>query len=325
MVPLKRRHRLIAWLSFLLVMVLGVLFGQLPGDTLLWGELQNTAHIPLFGLVAIATLCVLRELVPLLRDRPLVGYLLAGVASFTIGLLTEIAQLLTHRDASISDAMRDLAGTVVGLGLYASFDPRMQLFWRRQRRGLRAVTIVLSCVVFAVSLFPLVRLAAAYLQRSAAFPVIVDFRTSWSRAFLQCKSAVLAKVAAAESQVSVPDYLTTRLDLDPVPYSGVYVTEPYPDWHSFAYLTFDVYSPQRQPLWLVLRIHDALHNQAYSDRFNRRLEIRPGNNRFRIPLPAVEAAPAKREMDMSRIRGLGLFSTDLTRPTSFYLGTLRLE
>jgi len=322
---LMQHGRLIASLFALSVTVLIALFGRLPGETLLWRELQNTAHVPLFGFVAVATLGSLRELVPMFRDRPVIGYLVAAVAALALGLLTEYGQMLTHREPSISDVMRDLAGIITGLGIYAAIDSRMEAVWRRQGRGLRALTVTLCCFVLAISLFPLARLAASYLERNAAFPVIVDFRESWSRVFVECTSAVLTKLSTGEQLSPVTNRETTRLDLTPGRYPGVSVIEPYPDWRSFAYLTFVIYSPQRQPLGLVLRIHDASHDQAHSDRFNRRLEIRPGENRFRIPLAEVENAPVGRHMDMSRIAGIALFSAELSASASLYLDTLGLE
>ena len=322
---LMQHGRLIASLFALSVKVLIVLFGRLPGDTLLWRELQNTAHVPLFGFVALATLGLVRALVPVCRDSPFIGYLVAAVASLAVGLLTEYGQLFTGREPSISDVARDLAGIITGLGIYAAIDSRMQPVWRRQGRGLRALTVTLCCLVFAFSLFPLARLATSYLQRNAAFPVIVDFRESWSRVFVECRSAVLTRLSAGEQPTPVTNRETTRLDLTPGRYPGVSVIEPYPDWRSFAYLTFVIYSLQRQPLGLVLRIHDASHDQAHSDRFNRRLEIRPGENRFRIALAEVENAPVGRHMDMSRIAGIALFSEDLSASASLYLDTLRLE
>ena len=86
-----------------------------------------------------------------------------------------------------------------------------------------------------------------------------------------------------------------------------------------------IYSPETAPVDLVLRVHDRAHNQNHSDRFTRQFSIQPGENRFRVRLAEIEAAPAKRKMNMSQIAGVILYATDITRPLTLYLGALRLE
>jgi hypothetical protein len=78
------------------------------------------------------------------------------------------------------------------------------------------------------------------------------------------------------------------------------------------------------PLPLVLRVHDASHDQRYADRFNRLLLIHPGVNRIVIPLDDVRRAPDRREMDMTRIRGIMLFAYRLAEPTHVFIGPIRL-
>ena len=175
---LSQRHKFIASLLFFSAVAFFIpvmLFIRLPGDSMLWREFQNAGHTPLFGFIALATLYMLRTYIPTVRDRPLYGYLLSAVVSLGIGVMSECGQLLTDRDPSVYDVMRDLIGIVAGLGVYAGVDPRMKPLWSSLRRGLRSGTVILSCFLFAASVFPLVRLATASLQRNEAFPVIIDF------------------------------------------------------------------------------------------------------------------------------------------------------
>ena len=230
--------------------------------------------------------------------------------------MSEFGQLLTDRDPSVYDVMRDLIGIIAGLGIYAGIDPRMKPLWGKLRRGLQSGTVILSCILFAASLFPLVRLAIASVQRNDAFPVIIDFEAGWSKPFLQLQHAILTP--AAENQLS-------RLVLKPARYPGVSMVEPCPDWSAFESLTFVIHSSQPHPFQLVLRIHDKLHNQDHADRFNRTLMVRHGENRFRIPLAEIRNAPVGRELDMARITGLTLFAVDTVQPVNFYIGPLRLE
>lgn len=305
--------------------VLAVLFGQLPGDSLLWGELQNTGHTPLFGVIALATLGILRNVHPIAGNRPLVGYSMAGIASLAVAFLSEFGQLLTHRDPSVSDMIRDLTGITVGLGIAAGFDPRMKPFWHKQRHGSRAATIVLSGCLLAASLFPLAHLATAYGQRNGAFPVVIDFKAHWSKPFLRLKHATLTRDIAPTAWTPVSGQQVARLTLNRALYPGVAMIEPFPDWSGFETLTLVIYSPLPQTFDLVLRIHDKLHNQAYEDRFNQQLTVTPGENRFRIPLLAIQDAPVGRDMDMTRITNVTLFATGIASPVNCYLGPLNLE
>jgi hypothetical protein len=101
--------------------------------------------------------------------------------------------------------------------------------------------------------------------------------------------------------------------------------EPYPDWSGHLRLVFTIVSDLDAPLRLVVRVHDAAHDQRGKDRFNRSLTVSPGVNRFAISLDDIRRAPDRREMDMRRIRGIILFAYRLNAPTHVYLGAWRLE
>ena len=95
---LQSRRLFIALVGIALI-IGAALFGQLPGDTRLWVKLQNTGHIPLFGVMAIAVLTAMRELKPVRRARPAVAYLLTIVICSAIGIGIEFGQLLTRNHA----------------------------------------------------------------------------------------------------------------------------------------------------------------------------------------------------------------------------------
>jgi hypothetical protein len=175
------------------------------------------------------------------------------------------------------------------------------------------------------SLLPLAQLAIAGMQRKQAFPVIIDFTARWSKPFMQFNHAVLTQVSQPEAWTSATGPRMARLTLHPAQYPGVTIVEPSPDWAAFDTLTFAVYSREPEPVDLVLRVHDKLHNQTLSDRFNQRLTVKRGENRFRIPLVAIQNAPVDRGMELSQMAGLILFATDIVDPVDLYLDNMRLE
>jgi hypothetical protein len=315
------RCRLFVALPVSAAIVLAVIFVQLRGTSLLWQEVQNTGHTLLFGAFALLILCVLRQLFASVRDRPPLGYPVAAMTSLAVGIAIELVQWVMQRDASVSDVVRDLAGIVAALGFYFPFDPRLATLWTRRARGLRVAPFVLAACLLLVGLYPLTNLALAYQARQQAFPVIMDFTANWSKPFLDFQHAKLlpatGKQIVAEQRV--------RLVLEPAYYPGISIVEPYPDWRGRNELVFVLWSNETEPCELVLRIHDALHNRDATDRFNRRLRVSPGENRYRIPLSDIRAAPAERDMDMSRIAGLTLFAVDIDSQLDIYPGVLRLE
>lgn len=305
------------------ILLLGVTFWQLPGSSLLLGELQNFGHTLLFGVLALLVLCTYRAIAPANARHPLWAYLAAGTGCLLAGGAVEGIQALTGGDADARDVVRDLAGILIALCAGAAFDPR---FVRPPRLSARIVLLGIALVLAVSSSWPLATLAWAHYQRARAFPVIIDPAAAWSAHYLRHIHArqegpddVTACAAPAGSAG------LSRLRLAPVRYAGISVIEPYPDWLGHEMLVFELYSVESVPFDLALRIHDARHDQDFSDRFNRRLTLKPGPNRFRIPLVEVRDAPAGRRMDMSNIAGVMLFLPDATGPVSFCMGTLRLE
>lgn len=307
------------------------MFVQLPGSSLLWRELQNTGHTILFAVITLAFMGMLRGVRgdPVEVNKAYISYVYAGAILVIFAVLTELGQLFTHREPSLIDIVRDMAGIVIGLGVYASIDTCFMPLWTRHRYLPRISMLILSSCLLVVSLLPLLHLSFAYAQRNDAFPVIIDFQAAWVKPFLQLNQAVLIHAAAPDSLASMNDRAdrqqVSQLILNNGKYPGVSITESYPDWSAYNMLTLDLYSLEDQTINLVLRIHDSQHNQEFSDRFNQVLTVIPGKNRFRVPLHQVEHAPAGRDMDMMHIASIMLFAMNIDNPVKFYPGMLYLE
>jgi len=112
---------------------------------------------------------------------------------------------------------------------------------------------------------------------------------------------------------------------NPGEYPGISVIEPEPDWSGYRSLRLDVFSANKNGLILVLRVHDDRHNQQFLDRFNMRLQIRPGMNEIDIPLRQIALAPRGRKMDMTNIAGVVLYMVGLNEPVELEIGNIFLE
>lgn len=314
----------VALLSALVAAILILVFAELPGNRLFWLELQNSAHTVVFTSITILILMLLRETSFFFWRNSFKYYIAAGTISLLIAILTELIQLFTARDSSLIDFARDLTGIVVGLGLYATLDSRLQTHRWMSIKKLKAGILLLTVFLFTASMWPLASLSAAYLQHDAKFPTVADLSAKWTQPFLRLHNAVISTDVNNDAQVETENRLT-RVTFKRGSYPGFSIIETTSDWSAYSTFILTIYSKQNQPFELVLRVHDAQHNYSYTDRFNTALTVNKGINYFRIPLEAIKNAPAGRKMDMKKIQEFTLFSAQPAEGLFFYSGAMRLE
>jgi VanZ family protein len=300
-------HRLLILVA-LFVVVATLLFMRLPIPPTFAGRtIENAGHMPVFLLVTLGLLIVLRQ------DFKFAGarlYALAGLLGVGLGLASEVIQRPLARDASWEDVFADTMGAVCALALYALFDRGSQL-----RRGARlaAFVVALGCIVFYVA--PLVRMTAAYVHRNGQFPVLADFRsrieTFWIVGYGVSRSI--------ERDALEIEFLRGR-------FPGVSLHEPVSDWSGFKTLLIDVENPDDVKLDFTVRVHDRGHGEGYADRFNRHFELAAAQRRtLRIELADVARAPKTRRMNMRHISDIRLFRDAPEGARRLRIYTLRLE
>lgn len=318
------RYRFIALFVVLVGAVLVLVFGALPDTNLFWRELQNSGHTLLFIPIAIVILLLLRSLAKRFYQKPYKLYMVACCVSLIIGVMIELIQLMIHGDASAMDVVRDLAGVIVGFGLYARTDFELRSYDLKSGTRMRAGIVVLSFFVFIASMFPLAFLSATYVQRETAFPVVVDLSANWMRPFLQLQNAVINSPKSEEFKMEGEDQLT-RVDFKSGLFPGVSIIEVSPDWLAYVTLTVIVYSKLDQSFDLVLRVHDDQHSYTYDDRFNVVLTVNSGANHFRVLLEDIKNAPVGRKMNLMQMKEITLFSSRPVEGLYFYMSDIRLE
>jgi len=303
--------------------ILAVSFIDIPGDTKLISEIQNTGHTIIFGVLSVFIVKQYRVFVSSKSSNLLLQYFVAFCICIFAGIAIELIQLVTHRDADIYDVVRDIAGIVAFLGFYSVYDrQKISGAWSIWRM---VITISLSLAIFILSLIPITQLSIKYYQRDRAFPVLVDFTSPWSSAFVFARDAELQLVDAPPDWIQAPGKSVAKLTFFPAHYPGLTFEEPQPDWTGYSFLSFNIFSADSEPLKLYIRVHDTRHNQAFDDRFNHQIIISPGNNPVRISLEDIRNAPKGRKMDMKNISGVIIFCSNLQSAESLYLSNLRLE
>jgi hypothetical protein len=314
------------WVALAVALLVFLFVAGAPEPTMFWNDVFDAGHVPLFGLLALVALRVVRNRFPDLT--PGRAWWFAFGATAALGGATEALQAFQpNRDPSFADVARDLAGAGAFL-LGAAALPRLSggPSWIATAKRRRAV-VSTAVAVLLVSGFQLALTVAVLAARRAAMPTLFALDGSWRerRLVTAGEGGALtpnARPATLAAGFTLP---LARLDLQPAVYPGVSLEEPYPDWRGYRRLTFTVVSDLDAPLTLTIRIHDAHHDQRYEDRFNRSLSIAPGVNRIAIELDDVRKAPDRREMDMARIRDIIIFAYRPAVPAHVFLGPVRLE
>lgn len=285
-----------------------LLFLQLPIPPTYAGRtIENAGHMPLFFIVTLSLMFVL-------RDHPRCAgwrlYLVAGLAGMFAGFLSEVIQRPLRRDASWEDVIADCIGALCALAVYALFDRRNTL--RRWHR-LLAVLVALTCITIYMA--PIVTMARAYLYRNGQFPVIASFDSDlellWTR-------------AVGVRRDITNGTLNVLFVADETP--GIAFREPVPDWLSYQTLAIDLENPGSAPLSLGVRLQDWHHNWKFNDRFNRSYQLAAGERRtLLISLDDVRRGPRTRLMDMEQISDITLFRDQNSGSRVLRVHSIRLQ
>jgi len=295
---------------------------QISGDSFLLGEIQNTGHTPVFGLLSLTMLGLSRLLLGNRLKNGYMHYLVAFTVTVIIGALIEYIQVFGPRDADLWDLVRDAAGAFSFLGVYAAADQQLARKWSRTARLLiRAVSIL----VLLAALTPLALWAGAYLHRDAIFPKLLTFDSVLESKFLTVRNAEVARVSPPSGFTSCEGGTVGKLIMHPDTYCGFRIAEPCPDWSGFSFLRFDIYNEIDSTVNLVIRIDDIHHNSQYEDRYNRAFRITPGLNRISVDLQEVRVAPSSREMDMTAIQYIYFFTYMPKEPVTLYIDNVTLQ
>ena len=295
-------------------MVVTVTLGVPPEPTLLWNALFDVGHVVVFAAITVILLDLVERRQAAPNPRAVVGWTVAVTLALAAG--TELLQSLEpNHDADVLDLVRDAAGMTLALLLRpAGPSPHIGTV-RRLTAALIAVAV----------LAPFLAVAGLSVQRQRAFPVVIPMHGSWWERRLQSFRDAEVVPGGCEASGSAGTEPLVRLLFQPARYPGFYFKEPYPDWRGFQRLVFRAGTDAGQSITLLLRIDDARQDEQHGDRFIVRLVLTPGDHRLEIPLDTVRSAPQGREMDLARIRGIGVYAHQIRRPQHVCLSEFHLE
>jgi hypothetical protein len=288
---------------------------HLPETSRWWREVQNAGHIPLFGIVALACLGLVRRNGYERATTNIRPYVSAFGLAMTIGLAIELRQYVGDRDADLWDIARNTVGAISFLAWRYAGDPAVRMHWRATWL-LRSVAVI----VFSAAMLPLPIWWLAYQARDNRFPVVCSFDSSLEQLFYITQDAEFERSPSPRSTDG-----HGRLTLRRGRYPGLTIEEPYPDWSNYRHLVIKLFNETADTFPLALRIDDLQHNYDYNDRFNKLLRLAPGENRLSVSLDEIRSGPTDRELDLSSVARIWLFAVDLEQPVTILLDTIRLE
>lgn len=289
--------------------------------------MNNFAHVPLFGIVAVVLLYVSRMLFAALSWPPIRYYVVAMLGVLALALLTEILQSFsTTRQPQASDVVHDMVGGMCVLGLLFTYDPLLSGRWVQWRQFPRQAIIRLCvALVLGITLVPVAGWTYAYWDRAKRFPSLLQFSSDWEMKFVKSSDSELQVVPPPVGWKKSSKDKVGRVAFHAKTYPGIRIDEPYPDWRGYSYFHLDIFSKLPTPQLMTIRIDDLHHNNEHTDRFNQAITISPGLNHIQIPLEDIRFAPVGREMDLRAMKSVLLFAVNLQEEFILYLDNIHLE
>lgn len=309
---MKHKRRTILLCSLVVALMLAVQFAApAPGGAWL-RTLYDSLHVPVFGVVAI---CIFYLTPANWGSGKRIVATLGAVSG--LGLLSELAQIPTDRDASVNDLVADWLGAAGFVCLALGFARNVSI-----SGGRRLLLALLGIAFITPPLLPLARVSAAYVVRVQSLPALIRFDSRFATVFFRLQNARLIPHSNDASAAA-----SVNIQLGDGPWPGILFSDLWPNWEPYETLVIAIENPESDELPINLRVHDREHRkeQRYRDRFNRTIELAPGRHMVRISLSDIQEAPDGRHMNLSEIDGLVIFATRQEAGRRFILYEIRLE
>lgn len=296
---------------YLVIFIYGFLFlHQAESVNRVLKEVWNLGHILAFAGLMILVIKISKTY----SNLPLsVQFILAGILAGLLGLSIEVVQRYTGRTFSLNDVLLNVIGALTAVALYS---PKLRT---ADGRIVIVVRLVMILCILVVSKNAIIFSFDSY-QAHRQFPVLLDLSnpfelTRWRGNSVKYKVANFEQTSGLQAEFRPAKYSTLILDHFPR------------DWSGYKNIKFVAYNAENDKIKIEIRIHDLTHVKSgayYSDRFNGRLNLKPGWNTMIISLHDIKQAPRKREMDMRQIHQLMLYFPNLSVPKKLLIRDIRL-
>jgi hypothetical protein len=232
------------------------------------------------------------------------GWHAVGLAVFLSVLLafgTEAMQLVTGRDAQLSDALRDLLGASAAVAAWCA----------RKRLVAAQLAYPLAGLLLLGSMAPLFQALATEARRVNIAPDLVRFDSTIDRALFGSNS-VVEVVPGPDGKVAH----ALKITLADETWPGIHLDEPMADWRGYRALAVDLYVEGDEPLPVTLSVR--LDN-APVDHVYRTFDCAPGPCSIRLPLAGLFDA------DVARVNAVVIYSVRAFAGRTMYLYRVALQ
>lgn len=303
--------------AFALVLI--VLFGRLPSGTQWSLVLANSAHGPVFTVIAATILSFKHK-----RKNPA---LLPGdcavtfAAAVLLGIAIEWLQALIGRDSEVRDVATDALGALTGMAIFVFVQ------YRGDRATLFCKALFLSGVAaFAVVEAPVVEVAAAYYAKQRRFPLLMDAGSVLGTYFITAYDAIKAERTLLPESNTAQEAVGLRIRPGKLFPWGLGLSETAPDWSGRRYLAIQLANATDSPQRLTLRIYDAHNPRNHQHSFYAALVLQPHSNAVhRISLADIRSDTGEQPIDLRAVSGVVLYGKTYEDAPEFYLVKMWLE
>ena len=309
----NRKMTRLALLAVVAVLLLTLHFYS-PLRSGLWAQtFFDALHVPVFGLIALSLYAITPG-----HHRRVYRIAISLAVTCVLSVLSEAAQIPVGRDASLHDLIADWLGAAGFLTAAVAVSPGFSIsLVRRFAIGFVAVALL------GWPLYPLANVSAAYLERNAQFPILVQFDSKFGAVLIRKQNVTLQI-----SDQPGSGHKFAHVTVGAGPWPGVAFHDLSPDWRGYSTLIIDVEIGEDDPLEINVRVHDQAHksyDNAYTDRYSKTFVLEPGRHTLQIPLEDIRQAPRDREMDLSEIEEIIVFSRASNSGRTIQLYEIRLQ
>ncbi len=226
----------------------------------------------------------------------------------------EIVQATINRQPSWNDFVLSSIGIFYGLLAFEPFKKRLI------KNYLTLLATIITGGVYAT--FPFVALTIDKTLAETRVPLIIDFSTPFEH-FRLSGTSNYERVTYPPN----PNEKAVKVNFTTVPYSMLHIRGFTPNWSNYSALYIDTYLSGSTPLRVNISIEDQIHTQngrPFNDRFTRVYQLNPGRNILTLLLDDIKKAPASRNMELSHIKRIALYTMNLEANRQIYLNKIQL-
>jgi hypothetical protein len=300
-----------------LIIVLHVLPSEAFGVEL-GPEVFDLAHGALFAVIAYGAIRYMERGnidLPQLRvlDRKVPPTIIAAAALALFAFVAESSQVLSSRDASVGDLIRDFSGILSGTLLAIAIRQRP---WRR---------IALSAASIAVLIAVMWRpgqLVLAQVVIRSQFPTLMTFESRLELPLARRMRASMRVIDAPPGWprdghvAEITPFNTSRIH-------GIAIPVMRTDWSGYEALVLEIASAGAPSMEITVGVQESGRGRA-DGRYFGRYRITQVPMSLRIPLAELRTSSSEQVPDTTQIESVMLF-VDGEETSSFLVGDMRLE